>query len=74
MPKHSTKQSGKIKWFNDIKGIGFIQAAESGQDIFVHRSSIDDESYVSLFEGESVSFDIAEGARGPQAVNVTKLN
>ncbi|MCB5935571.1 MAG: cold-shock protein [Caldibacillus thermoamylovorans] len=64
--------SGKVKWFNAEKGFGFIQQ-EDGNDVFVHYSAIQGEGFKTLEEGQSVSFDIEEGQRGPQAVNVQKI-
>jgi CspA family cold shock protein len=63
---------GKVKWFNAEKGYGFIER-EDGGDVFVHFSAIQQEGFKSLEEGQAVSFDIVEGARGPQAANVVKL-
>jgi cold shock protein len=63
---------GKVKWFNAEKGYGFIER-EDGGDVFVHFSAIQTEGFKTLEEGQSVSFDIVEGNRGPQAANVTKL-
>ncbi|NOU95095.1 MULTISPECIES: cold shock domain-containing protein [Paenibacillus] len=63
---------GKVKWFNAEKGYGFIER-EDGGDVFVHFSAIQTEGFKTLDEGQSVEFDIVEGARGPQAANVTKL-
>ena len=60
---------GTVKWFNNQKGYGFI-SDESGNDVFVHYSGLNMEGFKSLEEGE---FDVTEGAKGPQAVNVTKL-
>ncbi|GGI42677.1 cold-shock protein [Mammaliicoccus stepanovicii] len=62
---------GTVKWFNAEKGYGFIEG-EDGSDVFVHFSSIQTEGYKSLDEGASVTFEIEEGQRGPQAVNVNK--
>jgi len=62
--------SGRVKWFNDAKGFGMIESNE-GSDIFVHYSAISKHGYKSLAEGEEVAFDIYEGAKGPQAQNVT---
>ncbi|HEU4965286.1 MAG TPA: cold shock domain-containing protein [Bacilli bacterium] len=63
---------GKVKWFNAEKGYGFIER-EDGGDVFVHFSAIQADGFKSLEEGQEVSFDIVEGARGPQAANVIKL-
>lgn len=63
---------GKVKWFNAEKGYGFIEI-EEGNDVFVHYSAINGEGFKTLEEGQSVSFDIVEGNRGPQAANVEKL-
>jgi cold shock protein len=64
--------TGKVKWFNAEKGFGFIEQ-EGGDDVFVHFSAIQSEGFKSLDEGQEVSFDIEEGQRGPQAVNVQKI-
>lgn len=63
---------GKVKWFNAEKGYGFIEV-DGGDDVFVHYSAIEGDGFKTLDEGQSVSFDITEGQRGPQAANVTKL-
>ena len=63
------RETGTVKWFNSSKGFGFI-ARESGDDVFVHYSSIRGEGYRSLEEGQAVEFDIVEGQKGPQAQNV----
>ncbi len=65
-------QNGKVKWFNNEKGYGFIEV-ENGDDVFVHYSAIQGEGYKALEEGQEVSFEIVEGNRGPQAANVVKL-
>lgn len=62
---------GKVKWFNAEKGYGFIET-EQGGDVFVHFSAIQMDGYKSLDEGQAVEFDIVQGARGPQAANVTR--
>ncbi|GGN51370.1 MULTISPECIES: cold-shock protein [Oceanobacillus] len=64
--------TGSVKWFNADKGFGFIEV-EGGDDVFVHFSAIQGEGFKTLEEGQSVSFDIEEGNRGPQAANVVKL-
>ena len=63
---------GKVKWFNDGKGYGFIEQ-NGGKDLFVHHSAIQGEGYKSLVEGDRVSFDIGKGTKGPAAENVRKL-
>jgi CspA family cold shock protein len=65
--------TGKVKWFNDSKGFGFIEGNEEGEDIFVHYSSIQEEGFKTLKEGEEVSFDVIEGPKGPQAANVVRI-
>lgn len=63
---------GKVKWFNAEKGYGFLET-EDGGDVFVHFSAIQTDGFKSLDEGQSVEFDVVDGARGPQAANVVKL-
>ncbi|MFP4482401.1 MAG: cold-shock protein [Thermovirgaceae bacterium] len=63
---------GTVKWFNEAKGYGFI-TAESGTDVFVHYSAIEEEGFKTLAEGQRVSFEVVEGTKGPQASNVAKL-
>lgn len=65
--------TGRIKWFNDSKGFGFIEQPDGGKDVFVHFSAIQDEGFKSLKEGQEVSFEIVDGPKGPQATNVVKL-
>jgi cold shock protein len=60
---------GKVKWFNDQKGFGFIEV-EGGKDVFVHHSSITGEGFKSLREGDEVEFEVTQGQKGPQATNV----
>ena len=63
---------GKVKWFNDSKGYGFIEQ-ESGDDVFVHHSSIQGEGFKSLQEGQAVEFEIEQGQKGLTAVNVVAV-
>jgi cold shock protein len=65
-------QHGKVKWFDNAKGYGFIEA-EDGSDVFVHFTAIEGEGFKTLEEGQEVSFEIVQGDRGPQAANVVKL-
>ena len=65
-------QQGTVKWFNAKKGYGFI-SDEQGNDVFVHFSAINGEGFKSLDEGQAVTYDLTEGARGMQAANVEKL-
>ena len=64
--------NGIVKWFNSEKGFGFI-SVEGGDDVFAHFSAINLDGFKTLDEGQKVSFDIVEGARGPQAANITIL-
>jgi len=63
---------GKVKWFNEKKGFGFIEKEEGG-DVFVHYSAIKSEGFKTLYEGQRVSFDIEDGQKGPAATNVKPL-
>ncbi len=63
--------TGKVKWFNDSKGYGFIEQ-ENGQDVFVHYSAIQGDGYRSLAEGDMVTFEVQKGPKGLQAANVAK--
>lgn len=65
-------EKGTVKWFNAEKGYGFIER-DSGEDVFVHFSAINDEGFKTLEEGQEVGFEIVDGDRGPQAENVEKL-
>lgn len=64
---------GRVKWFNNQKGYGFIEQPDGRPDVFVHYSAIREEGYKSLQEGQIVEFDLVEGPKGPQAENVVKL-
>lgn len=64
---------GTVKWFNDTKGFGFIQA-DDGQDVFVHQSEIQSEGFRSLAEGAKVEFDLTQGEKGPKATNVKQIS
>lgn len=67
----TTMETGTVKWFNAEKGFGFIER-EGNDDVFVHFSAIQGEGFKSLDEGQAVTFDVEQGARGPQAANVEK--
>ena len=62
---------GRVKWFNNTKGYGFIEMEEGG-DVFVHYSAIEGDGYRSLTQGQMVEFEITQGQKGPQATNVVK--
>ena len=63
---------GTVKWFNNQKGFGFI-SDEQGNDVFVHYSGLNMDGFKSLEEGQEVEFEVVQGAKGPQATNVTRL-
>jgi len=64
--------TGTVKWFNNTKGYGFI-TADDGTDVFVHHSDIESDGFRTMDEGDSVEFDITEGAKGPKAAKVRKV-
>ena len=63
---------GTVKWFNATKGYGFITDSENGQEVFVHFSGIVANGFKTLEEGQEVEFEVVQGAKGPQAANVTR--
>jgi CspA family cold shock protein len=66
--------TGKVKWFNESKGYGFIEPDGGGRDVFVHFSAIQGDGYKTLSEGQAVEFEIIQGEKGPQASNVLKAS
>ncbi|OIN97409.1 cold-shock protein [Candidatus Desantisbacteria bacterium CG1_02_38_46] len=67
------KVTGKVKWFNENKGYGFIERDDGAGDVFVHYSAVQGEGFKTLAEGQKVEFDVAESEKGPQANNVVKI-
>lgn len=67
------KKQGKVKWFNNAKGYGFIEQPEGGGDVFVHYSAIMDKGFKTLDEGQVVEFELVQGPKGQQAENVIKV-
>jgi len=69
------RTTGRVKWFNDGKGFGFITRDDGGKDVFVHHSAVekDRSGFASLTEGQKVEFDVVDGTKGPAAENVTKV-
>ena len=65
--------TGKVKWFNESKGFGFIEQ-ENGPDVFVHYTAIQADGFKTLYEDQEVEFDVVEGPKGPQAANVKSAN
>ena len=68
------KNTGKVKWFNDSKGFGFITPEDGQKDLFVHHSAIQGNGFKSLAEGDRVEFEVVQGKKGPAAENVVKIS
>ena len=66
-------EQGTVKWFDNAKGYGFVTRENGGKDVFVHHSAIEGTGYKSLDEGQKVQFEVTQGPKGDQAVNVVKL-
>jgi CspA family cold shock protein len=66
-------QEGTVKWFSTEKGYGFIKPNDGGEDVFVHHTGIAGEGFKSLEEGDKVAYEVTQGSKGPQAVNVSKV-
>ena len=64
--------NGKVKWFNAIKGYGFISRDDDAKDVFVHSSAVKDAGLSDLAEGDAITFEVEEGEKGPSAVNLQK--
>lgn len=69
----SNAMTGSVKWFNESKGFGFISPADGSKDVFVHFSAIQSDSFKTLYEGQNVTFNVEDGAKGPSAANVVGL-
>ncbi|MEM7974498.1 cold-shock protein [Morganella morganii subsp. sibonii] len=69
----SDTMTGSVKWFNESKGFGFITPADGSKDVFVHFSAIQSDSFKTLYEGQNVTFNVEDGAKGPSASNVVGL-
>ena len=65
---------GKVKWFNDQKGYGFITPDDGSKDLFVHHSSVEGEGFKTLSEGQEVEFEMTQSDKGPKAANVKKIS
>ncbi len=70
----ATKATGTVKWFNDAKGFGFITPDDGGEDLFAHFSSIQMTGFKTLKEGQRVSYDVIQGPKGKQALNITNIS
>ena len=66
--------NGKVKWFNPTKGFGFIERGDNEKDVFVHISAVKDAGMDGLDEGQEMTFEIEEGSKGPNAVNLQKIS
>ena len=68
------RNTGRVKWFNDAKGFGFITPEDGSKDCFVHHSAIQGSGFKSLAEGDRVEFEVTQGNKGPAAANVTRIS